>query len=277
MRSDGERLLLGFGAASLGAVALGALVCALSGVPAGVWVRNLVAWGLGALLALSLSRLDVRRWLKWLPWVAGLALTATFLARGQEGVHRWIALGPLNINVAMLVLPAAVVAVAGAERRTVSAWAAAFLCLALLIAQPDASQATALGASLAVVALAAGPPGRRRWALAVAALAGAAAAWLRPDPLAPVPEVEDILELAAAQSVILSGLALLLLAVAPAALTPLRLPAARRAGLALGACLALWTAATFFGAYPVPLVGVGLSPVLGAWLGVGVLAALSRP
>jgi hypothetical protein len=30
----------------------------------------------------------------------------------------------------------------------------------------------------------------------------------------------------------------------------------------------------FVGAYPVPLVGIGMSPILGAWLATGVLACL---
>ena len=30
------------------------------------------------------------------------------------------------------------------------------------------------------------------------------------------------------------------------------------------------------GAFPVPLVGMGPSPILGAWLGVGLLAAAAR-
>ena len=42
----GARLLLAFGVASGAAVAIGALACANSGVPAGLWLRNLGAWAL---------------------------------------------------------------------------------------------------------------------------------------------------------------------------------------------------------------------------------------
>jgi hypothetical protein len=31
-----------------------------------------------------------------------------------------------------------------------------------------------------------------------------------------------------------------------------------------------------FGAFPVPLVGIGMSPVVGFWLGAGALAAARR-
>ena len=48
------------------------------------------------------------------------------------------------------------------------------------------------------------------------------------------------------------------------------------AGGALSLCLAAWAVTPLFGAFPVPLVGVGMSPILGAWLGVGLLAATAR-
>jgi hypothetical protein len=35
-------------------------------------------------------------------------------------------------------------------------------------------------------------------------------------------------------------------------------------------------AATFVGAFPVPFVGIGVAPILGAWLGAGLLAGLMR-
>lgn len=50
----------------------------------------------------------------------------------------------------------------------------------------------------------------------------------------------------------------------------------RRAAVALTVLLSGWIVAPALGAFPVPLVGVGLSPILGVWLGVGLLASL-RP
>lgn len=45
----------------------------------------------------------------------------------------------------------------------------------------------------------------------------------------------------------------------PGALTPRTPPASRRR----------------WGAFPTPLVGIGVSPILGAWLGVGLLAGVA--
>lgn len=279
-RAEGSaRLLLLFGAASLGAVSVGALVCALSGVPAGLWVRNLAAWLVGGIVAAAVARIAGPRAVRVLPWIAAAALAATFLGPEQEGVRRWIAAGPLNMNVAMLVGPAAVVALAAAPRLDRWTWAAAFACLAILVLQPDASQATAFGLAMAFVASMRIERGTWRTAVAAGAILLAGAAWLRPDPLLPVPEVEEIIELARARSVFLAVAALALLAaaaVAPAWAVRGSQPEALPAGAALSVCLGLWAVTPFLGAYPVPLVGVGVSPVLGAWLGVGLLAGVMR-
>src|SRR4051812_37400414 len=83
--------------------------------------------------------------------------------------------------------------------------------------------------------------------------------WTRPDPLAPVPEVEEVLKLAAQVSPGLAALAILslgLAAAAPVLASGRRRPAAvRLAGWALAALLFFWNVAPALGAFPQPLVG----------------------
>ena len=273
-------LLAGFSAASLVAVVLGAVICAMSGVLAGLWARNLAAWGLGALAALAMARWGGERLGSGLALAAPLGLALTFLAPDLDGVHRWLVAGPLRFNAAMLLLPALVVATAILARRHPGWWAPAFVALALLALQPDASQASAL--AIAVCVIAAGlrsRPWAERSAAAIAALVLAALSWTRPDPLQPVPEVEEVIQLAASLSPVLAGLAvvcLIAVAAAPSLAVFGRRSDAPLAGLALTALLAGWTLAPALGAFPVPLVGMGLSPILGAWIGVGLLASLTR-
>lgn len=279
---DGQKLLqrplLAFAGASLAAVALGALVCALSGVPASLWIRNLAAWGIGGVAAAALARSAGRPALVAVLALApvGLALTAT--DEGLEGVRRWLVVGPVRLNAAMLLLPSAAVAMAVVAERARWWWIPALLALAVLAAQPDASQATAWALAIAVVAAGLRERGwPTRAVVAAAAVAIAALAWTRPDPLAPVPEVEEVIQLAAAQTPLLAvlGVVLLMAAAAAPALTSWTAERreVRRAGVALTALLGGWIAAPALGAFPVPFVGIGLSPILGAWLGVGLLAA----
>ena len=275
------RLMAVFGLASLAAVGLGAAVCALSGVSAASWGRNLAAWLVGAVIAAALAAAGRRIVSPGAALaVAGLAvagLAASFFNPAQEGVHRWIDAGPLHVNIAMVVLPSLSVVLAAAEDRR-AIWGAAVAALILLVAQPDASQTTTLAAVLILVAAVRAPGRGVKAGLILFAGLAAAAAWMRPDPLQPVAEVEEIVGLAFQISPLIGGLALILLAVftaAPAVLT--RADARLKlAGGALSLCLAAWAVTPLFGAFPGPLVGVGMSPILGAWLGVGLLAAATR-
>lgn len=276
-----NRTLLAFAAASLAAVALGAAVCAMSGVPAGLWMRNLAAWAVGALGAAATARWAGARVIHAAALAAPLGITLTLFNPGLEGVHRWLVAGPLRLNAAMLLLPSLVVATAFLAGRVRWWWVPAMVAVAVLTLQPDASQASAL--ALAVCAVAAGLRSKSpwaRWAPAIAVMAVAAFSWTRPDPLQPVAEVERVIQLAASHSAILAGLGVLLLITLAAA--PMLTSGgadcldARRSGVALTALLSGWIAAPALGAFPTPLVGVGLSPSLGAWLGVGLLASLTR-
>ena len=83
-----------------------------------------------------------------------------------------------------------------------------------------------------------------------------------------MPEVEGIVGLAWDMSPVLAALAVLTLA--GTTLAPL-LAARSPAACGLTTYLALCALAPAFGAFPVPLVGMGVSPVLGAWLGFGAL------
>lgn len=271
------RLLLLFGVVSLAAVALGAWICAANGVPTGSWVRNLVAWGLGALAAVGLCAGYRPAMLRLALWAAPVMSAASFLFADQQGVHRWIDLGPIHANAAMLVLPAAVVALVALQPGRWWPWGLALAAQAILVAQPDASQATALGGAVIVAAWTALRARRAQLVVAGIALALGVAAWLRPDPLESVPEVEGIVRLAFAWSPV-AGVAAALLPIAVAAVPGYapRGRLARHAGSALGILLVLWAAMPLWGAFPVPFIGIGMSPIIGAWLGIGLLAGLAR-
>lgn len=274
--------LLAFGCVSFAAVALGAVVCEMSGVATSLWARNLGAWALGALVAIALARWAGRRAVYVAAVLAVLGLGATLLSPGLDGVHRWLLVGPVRINAAFVFLPSLVVATPVLIARSGWGWLPAMLALLVLGLQPDASQATALALAIGVLAATARSH-RLSIRVAVAAAAGLVAAWTwtRPDPLQPVPEVEEIIQLAAGHSPLLALAGVMLLAALAAApfLATRRRDsddAARTAGLALSALFVAWAIAPALGAYPTPLIGVGLSPILGAWIGIGLLAALER-
>jgi hypothetical protein len=260
-----------FAIASLVAVGAGCAAMALSRVPSSSWLRSVVAWIAGAVLAALLARYAGRRASLALMLAGVVALLATLFNAPIDGVHRWLDLGPLHINAAALVLPAVIVALATIGIASATGLAVAAIIAIVLLMQPDASQLTAFAIAVSVLFVRA----TFRWkAFAVAiAIAFAIAGWMRPDPLQPVPEVEEIFTLCAAVSpllALLAGLALTAASVAPLSARH----SARDAAFALCAYLLAVSLAPFVGAFPVPLVGLGMSFPIGWWLGMGLL--LSR-
>lgn len=267
-----------FAILSLAAVAMGCVAASRGGAPAGEWARNVAAWALGAVLAAALGRWAGPRVCWGLLAATPVVLGLTFVGAGQEGVHRWVQLGPLRMNAAEVLAPAAIVACAALQKRGWLALGLAGLGLSLLAAQPDASQATAFGAALLVLLI--GKPGSFaiRGAVAAAIVGVAAVSWGRPDPLAPVAEVEGIMGLARGVSPLLAVGAWATLAgaaLAPLAAVGAEADGARTAAFALAAYAALAALMPLVGAFPVPLVGMGMSPILGLWLGVGLLSAVA--
>ena len=276
-RLGGDRrvILVAFGVSSLIAVAVGAWVCARHGVPARLWGLNLAAWMVGAVAAVLIGGATAARrgWI--VVYVTPFLLGASLAFPGRDGVHRWVSAGPLQVNIAMLILPMFVVALAATRSGQPGRWLAALVCLLVLGLQPDASQATALGLALTVILGGEAAAPRRRLAGLAAIWGFVAWAWVRPDPLEPVPAVEEIFRLAAGQSTLLSvlgGLALAMSCLAP--LSGAGSPAGRMPGRALAVLLLGAAVGPALGHFPTPLVGLGLSPILGAWLGVGLLCAV---
>lgn len=259
-----------FGVASLLAVALGAVVMAQSDVPLGIWIRNPIAWAIAAALSLFLAS---RGWIgSAFPPIALVVIALSLVGPGQEGVYRWLDLGPVQLNAAALVLPAAI---ATFHRASAVIVVACFALIAALLAwQPDISQLAGFAIAALVLATT-----RFGWIGLVSSAAAAVVAIMvclsRPDPLDPVAHVEGIFALAAGQSL---GLAILMaISLTAAALSPLIVWSAHPLGMATPVALAAYFGATAFapmlGAYPVSLAGYGLSFVIGWWLGVAAMTA----
>lgn len=263
-------------AAPVPALVVGVLTMRLSGVPPSLWGQNVAAWVAGTALCLVLAR--PRRsaarhgWADVAAVLTLVALAATLLAPGMDGVHRWLPLGPVRLHAAAVLLPVLVVAldtVGRARGWWTSALVAAAAMLALFL-QPDAAQATAFGAA-AVVLLAARAEGRAaRLACLGVVAALAVLTWTRRDPLAPVPYVEEIVGLAASLGTAWAVAAVVSLLLLPLPFFVAGRGAARIVGMALGAYVAITAAAPFLGSFPVPVMGYGMSPIVGYLAGLGI-------
>ncbi len=255
----------------LSILALGALPALLLGVvwmrqtavPPALYLQNVAAAIVGAVIAVaSLRRRVSPRLGITITAISIVLLVATLATAGVQGVHRWFRIGLLNLHVAALLLPLVLVELDRLLRAARMSVAIGIMLTvaAILALQPDAGQATAFVGSCVVLLAMQGKP---RWvavATMLALLALAALSFLRNDPLDAVPYVEEIAIRIGQHGVIWQvavAVALLLLIV----------PFARTRALAVAVYFALVIAASYWGNFPVPILGYGTSPILGYFAG----------
>ena len=253
---------------------VGVIIMRGGGVPAGIWLLNVAAaavglsFAAGALVWPGLAT-RFRGSLRWAVLVGVVLLGASLPAHGTEGVHRWLPIGPVQIHAGALLLPPLLVALL--ETSWIMSVVGAFGVSVVLLLQPDAAQAASFCAAwIGIVAV---RREKRAGAVIVVSLLLAAACMLRPDPLEPVSHVEGIVGMAAAQALVLAAAALVSLAVLPLALA---LFLERRVGIVLAIYIVVPLIAAWLGNHPVPVVGYGVSPILGYYGAVTMAALLSR-
>lgn len=263
--------------APLPAAAVGMAIAVSQGVRWTAYLPNLIALVLGAGIFFGVRRRSHGRVATWMPSVAALAILATLVVPGVDGVHRWLAIGGLRLNVSTAATPWILLGLAAGGQRARLLGAGAVLVAAMThLAQPDAGQATALAVGVLPLAL-----DRRRTPSAIGvplvltttALAGAA--WFVPDPLAPVDHVERILILGSSQGALWVAA---MVAAGVALLVPFALPTRESARDPVAGALVGYIAATFIvtviGHFPVPVFGAGAGPVLG-WYALLTVCALA--
>ncbi|MBV9774639.1 MAG: hypothetical protein JO040_11850 [Gemmatimonadetes bacterium] len=271
--------------ASAPALALGVLVMRASDVPAAAWGQNVAAWAAGALLCLGLGVRRTRTsppssgWADLAALLTLGALVATLLAPGMDGVHRWVRLGPVRLHTAAVLLPLLLVAL---ERlaRVRGWWTASLLAVGVVLAlflQPDAAQATAFAGAAGILLLPGAGRSAPRWIALLSLLILAGLSWLRRDPLAPVPHVEGIVGLAGSFGMGWAVAAVVSLLLLPVPFFLAGRGPGRRTGLALGAYVSITFLAAFVGSFPVPVMGYGVSPIIGYLVGLGILLRTTFP
>jgi hypothetical protein len=265
-------------------VLVGFGVMLAAGAPLTRWGVHLVSALFGWFAYLIVRRLPGHGgWTssQWLALASVAVIGSTLLGAAIDGVLRWHLIGPLRLHCSALLAPVLIVVAAGAVKaRPLATGLGLTACQFVHVAQPDAGQATALGAAAAwlLVKEASSPVAR---ALGIANAAAIPIAWMRPDPLPPAPFVEDIVAVAFRAAPLVGVVALLsMIPILLAPLAPTPAVTAAPSGKSARVSLALYLAGTIvvpvFGEFPVPLLGFGPSPVVGAFLGIAALDVLVR-
>lgn len=190
-----------------------------------------------------------------------------------DGVRRWLALGPLTMQPALILVPLLLAITASREGRH---WRVAILLPLLLVAlQPDAATMIALAGGIAALMAASSIQSTRGWtARRIATAAGAlcltvialVVAGVQTPP--PVAFVEGTMDLAWVSGTAAIGLHLIAILLTIGAL----LSGGGAAGAALAVYFALAVLAAAFWAFPMPVVGAGPSHLIGFGIAIGWLA-----
>ena len=259
------------------AVAMGMAYMFAAGAPSRYLLMNLAALVLGASAWLALGRVAGSRLAGAGPAVLALAVTLLFTALfgvAVDGASRWVSVGPLTLQVSLIVVPVKLVLYA--RRPDATGTAGMIVAASALAAQPDRAMAGVLLAGL----LGAAFETRSRVTMTATAAAVLTFGWtlLTPETLPAVPYVDRVLYAAfdvhslAGFAVVIGAFALVL----PAIVGMFRGAGERSAVLAFGGCWLAVVVAAALGNYPTPLVGYGGSAVLGYLLSAALLSNGAR-
>ena len=264
------RDLLILALAALPSLSLGVVWMRQFGIPAAVYLQNVAAAVAGLLVAVyGHRRYASRRRGLAITGAAVVLLLATLMVEGVQSVHRWVRIGPLTFHVASLSIPLVLAELDRTLRaaRLSLACGVILMIAAILAIQPDAGQATAFAGSSIVLLVLHVKRKRIAFAAILALLALAALSLLRADPLAPVPHVEEIAIRIAQQGPAWQVAAIGALALLIVPFVVPTVAASASAQCAVAVYLALDIAASYWGNFPVPVLGYGMSPILGYFAG----------
>ncbi|MCM3708443.1 MULTISPECIES: hypothetical protein [Cytobacillus] len=252
------------------AILIGTFAMAANGVSPGISLQNLFIWLLGTVMcSYYFIRKKEKRISKGnllLTCISIALLVLPFLFDGSGGVHRWITFGPVNIYAASIILPIIIIQLWKRNNPASYTTALYFITLLILLFHPDAGQLTSFSCAASIILW----KKISNWKLKLLSLMLSTVtviiSWIFIDDLAPVPYVEDIIFLVADLGIvwlIFGVLSLLLL------LSPFFYYGRNNiVSLSLGVYFLMAMIVTLFGHFPMPIMGYGISPIIGYFLAV---------
>jgi len=187
---------------------------------------------------------------------------------GMNGVHRWVSIGIIKLNVSMIVLPIMIIAL-WKVLHIKEIWFTIVTTMAisvLLFIQPDASQLT--GFAIPMMIMLCSKTNKRGLCSFIVGILSILIilSWVFIDSLPAVAYVERIVSLLSNMGLIWFTLGIISLVILPVPfiLFPpknLKLPS-----ICVGLYFIIILISTLLGNFPVPLMGYGISPIIGYFI-----------
>lgn len=198
-----------------------------------------------------------------------ITLLFTFINLGIEGVHRWIAIGPINLYVSVIVLPIIIINLWSLIKNGNFMIAiTSMICVSIILTlQPDASIMTAF--TITSIILLWDKINPLSLTLLIVFLSSLSIfTWVFLDGLAPVEYVEGIFKLVSDMGIIwfILGVISLIIMIIPFLIFPPKKN--KRLSICFGIYFITILISTVFGNFPIPLMGYGVSPIIGYFISI---------
>ncbi|MEL4026963.1 hypothetical protein [Lysinibacillus endophyticus] len=249
----------------LPAIMIGTVAMVSYDVSRSIWIQNCLIWLIctvfGAIFLIKSKEKQFNNDRSSHTIMILALLILPFFINGLEGIHRWLTIGPINLYIASIVLPLLIIQLCKINNREYYVLGLIFITCTILLFQPDAGQLSAFACAAAIILWKKIDNAILKFLSIILTGAFVITSWIFLDDLAPVPYVEDILFLVADLGNVwfIIGIFSLLLLVCPFFLFGSK----GFVSLSLGVYFLITMIVTFIGNFPMPIMGYGISPIIG--------------
>jgi len=199
-----------------------------------------------------------------------LLLLLTLISPGISGIHRWVSIGIIKFNVSMIVLPRIIIELWKVSQ-TEDLRLTVFITIAisiLLAIQPDASQLT--GFSIPMMIVLCNNIDKKRIRIFVVGILSILIilSWVFLDNLPAVDYVEGIVSLLGNMGLIWLVIGVISLGILPMPFILFQPKYLKLPSICVGLYFIIILVSTLFGNFPVPLMGYGISPIIGYYIAI---------
>lgn len=251
---------------------IGALTMYNNKVPTYIWAQNIACFAVAALISYFVisNKLRMRRSRFYIMYtlISLLLIILTYMGPSINGVHRWISIGIIKFNVSMIVLPVIIVALWNLHQiKTLWFTITIIIAISILLAvQPDASELTGFAIPMMVMLCSRSDKKILRASIMGILSILVILSWVFLDNLPPVAYVERILSLSSNMGLVWLSLGIISLVILPAPFIFFSPKNLKLPSICVGLYFIIIIISTLVGNFPVPLMGYGISPIIGYFI-----------
>lgn len=259
---------------ALPSIIIGAIAMSSNKVPIIIWGQNigslLILGSISCLIISRKSKIKKRNSISISLLLTIILLLLTFFDFGLEGVHRWVSIGPVKFYVASIVIPIVFIELWGGLQIK-NWWISVVITIVisiLLTLQPDASQLT--GFIIPMIILIWSKTKNKFFRYSILGLLSMLAinSWIFLDGLPPVSYVEEIVSMVANMGILWLVLGIISLVIVPLPFILYPPKNSKLLSICIGIYYIIILVSTVFGNFPVPMMGYGISPIIGYFISI---------